>query len=313
MASFLQNNGDIILDAVLTDYGRKLLAKGDGSFNIVKFAFGDDEIDYGLFNTTASSMNQDADIMSTPILEAFTNNAASMKSQLLTIGIENTLFLPVLKLNTSIATGKTNVFNNVFEGFVVPVDTTVNKTTDALSASAGGTIDGVLTSVDNRFTIVDQGLDSNKLDKTKNLKTENPALYESEYNVFVDSHFCSISNNSGGTLSPLSVDDDGIAVYKLTEQSTVNNVSYVSEIVYKASEDSIQVILGTKGSRLQFRIIPNNNLYVDTYFDKLGKELVLNNQQPTKTFKTLRMPVRVVGVTTGYSLEIPVMFAKVKP
>ena len=39
MASFLQNNGDIILDAVLTDYGRKLLAKGDGSFNIVKFAF----------------------------------------------------------------------------------------------------------------------------------------------------------------------------------------------------------------------------------------------------------------------------------
>ena len=31
---FLDNSGDIILDAVLTDTGRARLAKGDGSFNI---------------------------------------------------------------------------------------------------------------------------------------------------------------------------------------------------------------------------------------------------------------------------------------
>ena len=41
--AFLDNSGDIILDAVLTDTGRKRLAKGDGSFRITKFAFGDDE------------------------------------------------------------------------------------------------------------------------------------------------------------------------------------------------------------------------------------------------------------------------------
>ena len=41
---FLDNSGDIILDAVLTDTGRMRLAKGDGSFKIVKFALGDDEI-----------------------------------------------------------------------------------------------------------------------------------------------------------------------------------------------------------------------------------------------------------------------------
>ena len=34
---FLQNDGDIILDAVLTDTGRMRLAKGDGSFKISKF------------------------------------------------------------------------------------------------------------------------------------------------------------------------------------------------------------------------------------------------------------------------------------
>ena len=33
---FLDNSGDIILDAVLTDLGRKRLAEGNGRFNITK-------------------------------------------------------------------------------------------------------------------------------------------------------------------------------------------------------------------------------------------------------------------------------------
>ena len=36
--AFLDNSGDIILDAVLTDEGRRRLALGNGSFNIAKFA-----------------------------------------------------------------------------------------------------------------------------------------------------------------------------------------------------------------------------------------------------------------------------------
>ena len=44
--AFLDNSGDIILDAVLTDTGRMRLAKGDGTFKIVKFALSDDEIVY---------------------------------------------------------------------------------------------------------------------------------------------------------------------------------------------------------------------------------------------------------------------------
>jgi len=40
--AFLDNSGDIILDAVLTDTGRHRMAMGDGSFRITKFALGDD-------------------------------------------------------------------------------------------------------------------------------------------------------------------------------------------------------------------------------------------------------------------------------
>ena len=37
---------NIIIDAVLTDLGRAFLARNDGSFSLVKFAMGDDEVDY---------------------------------------------------------------------------------------------------------------------------------------------------------------------------------------------------------------------------------------------------------------------------
>ncbi len=80
---FQDNSGDIILDVVLTDEGRRRLAKGDGSFSIVRFGLGDDEINYSLFNATASSALQDLSILQTPVLEAFTNNASSMKSKLI--------------------------------------------------------------------------------------------------------------------------------------------------------------------------------------------------------------------------------------
>ena len=53
--AFLDNSGDIILDAVLTDTGRFRLAKGDGSFRIAKFAIGDDEINYELYNKNHAS------------------------------------------------------------------------------------------------------------------------------------------------------------------------------------------------------------------------------------------------------------------
>ena len=47
--AFLDNSGDIILDAVLTDEGRRRLAQGNGSFRISKFALADDEVDYSLY------------------------------------------------------------------------------------------------------------------------------------------------------------------------------------------------------------------------------------------------------------------------
>ena len=83
--AFQDNSGDVILDVVLTDEGRRRLARGDNSFSIVKFALGDDEINYGLFNTGSTTALQDLSILQTPILEAFTNNTSLMKSKLISL------------------------------------------------------------------------------------------------------------------------------------------------------------------------------------------------------------------------------------
>ena len=49
------NNSVVTVDAILTDKGRELLARGDGSFKITQFAVADDEIDYTLYNPTHPS------------------------------------------------------------------------------------------------------------------------------------------------------------------------------------------------------------------------------------------------------------------
>jgi hypothetical protein len=304
MASYLNNTSDIILDAVLTDYGRQLLAKGDGSFNIVKFAFGDDEIDYSLYNTGAVSPNQDTLLMSTPILEAFTNNIASMNSKLLTIRQENLLFLPILKLNQTELSYKSGSFNTVYDGFVVAVDPSSDSdsTSNASTKLKSGTavLQGVLATSNQNLIVVDQGLDSTKLNKKESLEQVMPELYETEYNIFIDSRFGMIK----GLGEPLAVDDDYIATYSLS----VANAGFVSKISTELPDKSS--IEGTKGTRIQFGIVPTKNLETsNVYFTTYGRSgVALTSGQ---NFKTIRSVVEVQGIKTGYSIEIPILFAKI--
>ena len=107
--AFLDNSGDIILDAVLTDVGRKRMAAG--SFKIVKFALGDDDIDYGLYNKShpSGSAYYDLEILQTPILEAFTQLNASINFGLLTYARTDLLYLPDIKLNTKNPAGDATI------------------------------------------------------------------------------------------------------------------------------------------------------------------------------------------------------------
>ena len=234
---FLDNSGDIILDAVLTDTGRKRLAQGDGSFKIVKFALGDDEIDYTLYDGTNvnGSAYYDLNILQSPVLEAFTNNMSIMNSKLMTIDNDELLYLPVIKLNDVIlptvdnrlAASYTNIPTG---GYIVTADYDTSTTT---SAAAGGfwTAGSPLTDPGSSYGIIrgrepfgaqklpiilDQGLDSNALTVSK--MTAGDTLRETQYLVEMDHRFGRIVTPADvNTLArPAYIDDDNIAGYYFT-------------------------------------------------------------------------------------------------
>lgn len=98
MAFLPQDSNSIILDAVLTDYGRQALAKNDGSFSVVKFAVGDDEVDYSIIRKFGRTVGKEKIEKNTPIFEALTNQSYAQKFRLVSVSNPNLLRLVSLSL-----------------------------------------------------------------------------------------------------------------------------------------------------------------------------------------------------------------------
>lgn len=80
------DNSEITVDAILTKKGREKLAAGQG-LNITKFALGDDEIDYTLYEPAhpKGSAYYDASIKAIPITEASPDETQVLKYKLVTL------------------------------------------------------------------------------------------------------------------------------------------------------------------------------------------------------------------------------------
>jgi hypothetical protein len=91
------NNAVITVDAILTNKGRELLARGDGSFKITQFALSDDEIDYTLYNPShpSGSAFYGEALESMPLLEAFPETTQNLRYKLITLP-RGTAKMPVL-------------------------------------------------------------------------------------------------------------------------------------------------------------------------------------------------------------------------
>jgi hypothetical protein len=93
------STNNIIVDAVLTDAGRRALARNDGSFQIFQFAFGDDEIDYSIIQQFGRTVGREKIEKNTPVLEAFTAGSLGLRHKLLSISNEFLTHLPVLEMS----------------------------------------------------------------------------------------------------------------------------------------------------------------------------------------------------------------------
>jgi len=310
--AFLDNSGDIILDVVLTDHGRKVMAKGDGSFQITKFAVCDEEIDYSLYNSDHSSGSAyyDLEILQTPVLEAFTNNASSMKTKLASYQDFNLLYLPVLKINENLG----NTGRHSTGTFIVAVDRESEGTDNAQTGLAigvdqsGAHIKGIIfgASFESSQTIrIDQGIDSTQVSpKQTSLMTN---LVEDVYMVQIDSRLGSIVDTLGNAIGEDYIDDDSIAYYTIdasTGTVTINNID---------DNTSSQTIQGPRGTILEFKIATSLELNTSTFlFTKLGGQTTLPKRSDgTDTnVRFIDSMIKITGMKTGYSIDVPVRFIK---
>ena len=294
--AFLDNSGDIILDAVLTDTGRMRLAKGDGSFRIAKFALGDDEVNYELYdkNHPSGSAYYSIEILQTPVLEAFTNNTSTMKSKLVTISRTNLLYLPEIRRNAVVGLAD-NSTNNILTCLVD--QTTINDT--AITAT-GDFIDGYRLQDTKSPVVLDQGIVSDAIGNG-NQVTLQADLVETQFMIEIDNRLGNIWDAAGAQqATPSFIDDDNVATYYFSKST---NLPYFGK---SGTNMSGEVLNGPRGNRLQFLVGPSVDLNSSTYlFTQLGSTSTLGS-----AVYHLDSTVRITGVTTGFRIDLPIRFVK---
>ena len=124
------DNTEITVDAILTKKGRQKLASGQ-SLNITKFALGDDEIDYTLYEPAhpKGSAYYDSAIRAIPVTEASPDETQVLRYKLVTLP-KGTTQIPIVRL------GVPSIGVNQLEGGVGLTPTT----SPAGNANAGYTV-----------------------------------------------------------------------------------------------------------------------------------------------------------------------------
>ena len=225
--AYLDNCGTIILDAILTDVGRRKMAQGN--FDVRKFALGDDEVDYGLFIADEiyssyladNSHKMDRRILSQSVFEALDRPNAVITYGLHSFERNDLMYLPELKINysgsvvqtrpegiTDAAWGPPAAQPHEQKAFARPYGGTrtdnggifyfaVNDETNTkLKDQFGGNTNYILEN--NQFShtkvVIESGIDSSAITATPSSRDAfilGPGLLDMYYNVYADSRFFS--------------------------------------------------------------------------------------------------------------------------
>ena len=122
------DNDTIVVDAILTKHGRKLLAEGS-AINPSHFALSDDGIDYTLWNTSSPSGSSGYDdyISKLPMIEAVPSDEVMMRYTLFTAE-QNTRYLPTVAIqNCPNTTCRFTLNNKTIGGDSVRIAATITN------------------------------------------------------------------------------------------------------------------------------------------------------------------------------------------
>ena len=333
--AFLDNSGDIILDAVLTDLGREKMATGD--FSVSYFALGDDEIDYSLYNKNhpSGSAYYDLEILQTPILEAFTGTNAAINGGLLTSTATDILYMPTLKINTKMNSSNSSVIipDSVLARSGQIVWLTDSSNDNRSSTTVGDTLDSTTTKQikylngagTSKFLLVEDGLDTTVYKATSanttSLLAGNSLLNSNYYihydNRFVDtiygatldSKFDNTSEGNAGTVS-VTMASARSATFDLALEnySTARIPAPTNQVYYSpsnsTSDTDISEIAGPRGNFCAFTLSPKSDL--GDKYSLFGNTATINDV----ACEYIDTNIYLEGTTTGATLQIPVRIVR---
>jgi len=339
--AFLDNSGDIILDAVLTDLGRKRMAAGN--FNIAKFALGDEEVNYELWNSedARGSAFYDLEIMQTPILEAFTSDQSLMKSRLVTLVDDSLLYMPIMRVNDRSGTKHSKYAT--YNGFYLSADTRtfdLDNRENLTNANTEGFLRGTRGfSGPTSHVCIDQGIDAGDSNMTiadgmSGELLERAYIVKVDHRLLVLDGFVGVAdNNEYVTLREQFIDDDGIATYYIVDSQNRSPISGPRDqigdrerhLINEAGRDSTRLgviqakekFSGPLGSVL--RLSPRASVHVargDSLFTEIGN---FTNAEADKIamrggtideYHFIDTVMSISGATTGFSVDVPIRIIK---
>jgi len=330
--AFLDNSGDIILDAVLTDEGRKKMA--NGTFTITKFAMGDDEIDYGLYqkNHVSGSAYADLDILQTPIFEAFTGTEAGINYGLLSLAATDILYMPVMKVNEKAAVSNIIISpTSPTTGMFYLADTSTDTSTNLLLSTALASSDKFLVSDASTGPAIlfETGLDTANIagdaaNKSTYLVSNN--LVDSSFYVSYDNRFIvSVLGGSSQQFDNTSAGTSGTPTlsYTLTRGTSVNtdlqlsnystsriaagNDGVVKDGAYSVSDTTVSAIAGPRGAFGVLGFVIKANLDSEfTLYGSVSQDVFGDG----KLYSYIDTTVYVKGTKTGCQIQIPLRIIK---
>ena len=309
-------NDSTIVDAILTDEGRRRLS--EGIFEIAKFSLHDDEIVY----SKAQQASPDSKFQTTPIFEATTDNVKALKYKLLTLTPDASTkngeytHLNVTRLvkqkgtqnGTPQATG-----NNA--GYYVIISTEATYSDHYQGASSVDVPSGFLPGYskieisrkEDTAIKVDHGINDDAEQSPLTYRDTLPIeLEETQFRVKLDHRLGRLATPDGGELKPIFIDDDYIATYMIT-----TGMGDFTEVISKSSPAG-SPIKGARGPRLKLYVFaaPNINTSSDGVWDALGRDITSFFTNGTTTAKAIDAAMIVEGETTNVNITIPLRFVK---
>ena len=327
--AFLDNSGTIILDAVLTDVGRKRLTQG--KFNVSKFLLGDDELDYSLIDMTTEDFSN---VETQPLFEAFAGEDANITYGLVSYPSDDITYIPHIKVNTKIKSAVRPIARPGYQdSYLVAANRETAKKIKTLSAASNSFLEN--DNVSNLKLFVESGIGEKpgfsipRDPKSRERYILNLGLRDSYYAVSCDSRFIEtvlsskpssyFRNDNAGRLysnfQPLmrrvkTSLNAPIDMYETYLIPAVPNLLYN----YNGTglDTTYSMFVGPRSTifAMNVKIVdkltsPSGSSTIDTRYNRFGKL----EQTPfggSSKFDIIDTVIYVEGMTTSSRLEIPI-------